>query len=273
MVAFNPYPQPLAPGPDTEPDAALSGDHEADRLSELNSYKLLDTPPEHQFDSIVGLARVLFDTPMAAITLVDADRQWFKARSGIDDEQHAREHSFCNHAMRDNGTFVVADARTDPRFAENPLVRGAPNIRFYAGAPLRSPSGHDLGAVCVISPNPRDDFSVADRRKLEILASIVGNEMELRRRATNAHKMLYDQDLALREAHYRIKNSLDYASLLADVQSEDMTTPKLAAIAMAAWKQYSEAGGVLTSSIKSLRARMTTAEYNDLLDMMPGFGF
>jgi hypothetical protein len=264
MIPFHPE----APSP----PADLPEGGETARLAELNSYGILDTPPEHQFDSIVALARVLFDTPMAAITLVDADRQWFKAKSGLEDDQHAREHSFCNHAMRDNGTFVVPDARTDPRFAENPLVRGNPNIRFYAGAPLRSPNGHSLGAVCVISPNPRDEFAGGDRRKLEILASIVGNEMELRRRAANAHKMLYDQDFALREAHFRIKNSLDYASLLADVQSEEMTVPKLAAIAMAAWKQYAEAGGVLTSTVKSLRARMTTEEYNNLLDMMPGFG-
>jgi GAF domain-containing protein len=245
--------------------------NEADRLTELESYGIMDTPPEPQFDAIVALARSLFDTPMAAITLVDHDRQWFKARAGMDSSQSAREDSFCNHAMENHGTFIVPDAQLDPRFASNPLVVGTPNIRFYAGAPLRSASGHSLGAVCVISPTPRDDMSAADRRKLEILASIVSNEMELKREAQTAHKMLADREFALREAHYRIKNSLDYANLMAEVTSAEISTEQLAAFAMAAWKQYTEAGGVLMSSIKSLRNRMSPEEYRKLLEMMPGF--
>jgi hypothetical protein len=151
-------------------------------------------------------------------------------------------------------------------------VTGGPNIRFYAGAPLRSANGQNLGAVCVISSTPRDDFSQADQAKLQVLARIVETEMELRLRAKQAHKAMFDKDLALREAHYRIKNSLDYANLLAEVQSEDMTTEKLSVLAMAAWKQYSEAGAVLNSS-KALRQRMPAKEYRELLDNMPGFAF
>jgi GAF domain-containing protein len=245
---------------------------ETERLAELQTYGILDTPPESQFDSIVALARVLFDTPISAISLVDRDRQWFKARSGLDDQETAREYSFCSHAMEHGDVFVVPDATADERFADNPLVTGAPNIRFYAGAALRSPAGHSLGAVCVISSDPRGDFPSEDRRKLSILARIVSNEMELKRRAQQAHKMMYDRDFALREAHYRLKNSLDYATLLAEVQAADMPTQTLAATAMAAWKQYSEAGGVLMAAVKGLRERMSAREYNELLGMMPGFG-
>jgi GAF domain-containing protein len=240
---------------------------EAARLAELTSYGILDTAPEEAFDRVVELARVLFDTPIATITLVDHDRQWFKARSGLEAGQTPREQSFCDHAMRDSSVFVVPDARDDPRFSENPLVTGAPNIRFYAGAALHGADGHSLGAVCVISPDPRDDFTAADKRKLEVLARIVETEMELKKAAQSAHT----KDIELREAHFRIKNSLDYADLLAEVQASDATTAKLSAIAMAAWKQYTEAGGVLASCVKSLRDRMGAMEYKALLDSMPGF--
>jgi GAF domain-containing protein len=244
---------------------------EADRLAELSSYEVLDTPPERQFDRIVALARVLFDTPISAITLVDQDRQWFKARSGLDAPETPREDSFCSHAMEHGDVFVVPDATQDGRFAENPLVLDGPKIRFYAGAPLRSPGGHNLGALCVISSDPRGDFSSDDRRRLQILASVVGNELELKRRAQQAHKMLFDRDLALREAQFKIKNSFEYATLLAEVQAADISTEKLSAIAVAAWQQYAEAGGVLMSSVKSLRERLSAADYVALTQAMPGF--
>jgi hypothetical protein len=255
------------------PHAVTQNDKEADRLAELHRYDILDTAPEEQFDRIANLARVLFDTPMASVTLVDRDRQWFKAKIGIDDDETSRDLSFCSRAMENEGVFVVQNAKEDPRFADNALVTGGPQIRFYAGAPLRSSNGQNLGAVCVISPTPRDDFSAADQDKLKVLARIVEAEMELRLRARQAHKAMFDKDMALRDAHYRVRNSLDYANLLADVQSEEMTTEKLSVLAMAAWKQYSEAGAVLNGSIKALRSRMQAAEYRALLDNMPGFAF
>ena len=257
-----PYPHPVT-----------RDDMEAARLAELKRYDILDTPAEEQFDRIANLARVLFDTPMASITLVDRDRQWFKAKVGLEDDETSRDVSFCSRAMETEGVFVVPNATEDARFADNALVTGGPGIRFYAGAPLRGANGQNLGAVCVISPTPRDDFSAADQDKLKVLARIVETELELRLRAKQAHKAMFDKDLALREAHYRIRNSLDYANLLAEVQSEDMTTEKLSVLAMAAWKQYSEAGAVLNSSIKALRQRMPVKDYRDLLDNMPGFAF
>ena len=253
------------------PPITAAADREAARLAELQRYDILDTPPEVQFDRIVSLARMLFDTPIATITLVDRDRQWFKAKSGVEDQEGPRDQSFCSQAMEGEGVFFVPDAQSDPRFADNVYVVGEPHIRFYAGAPLRSANGHNLGAVCVISPDARPEFSADDRRKLQVLASIVGNEMELRQRAQHAHKAMFDKDLALREAHFRIKNTLDYATLLAEIRSDDMTTEQLSALAMTSWKQYTEAGAVLNGSIKALRERMPSKDYRDMLASMPGF--
>jgi GAF domain-containing protein len=244
---------------------------EAERLEALASYGLMDTKRERQFDSIVELARVLFDTPISAITLVDDKRQFTKAASGMAGDEILREHSFCSHAMAHGEVFVVPDATQDERFATNPGVVGEPHIRFYAGAPLRGAGGHNLGAVCVISDQARGDFSVADRKKLAILANIVGNEMEMKKRAEKADQLLVEKDFELREASFRIKTSLEYATLLTEVQSSDTPTDKLSALALVAWKQYSEAGGILNASVKSLRKRMTAAEYHGLIAMMPGF--
>jgi GAF domain-containing protein len=247
-------------------------DDETARLATLMRYDILDSPPEPQFDRVVELARVLFDTPISTVTLVDRDRQWFKARAGIAASQTPRDQSFCSRAIEGNDLLVVPDAQSDPRFADNPLVTGEPHIRFYAGAPLRAADGHNIGTVCVISPEPRHDFSEDDHRKLRVLASIVSTGMELRARERGAKTALHEQAATLREANLRIKSSLEYATLLAEVQSEDMPTEKLAAVALAAWRQHEEAGGILTVAIKSLRDRMPAPEYRALLDSMPGFG-
>jgi hypothetical protein len=241
------------------------------RLAELARYDILDTPAEERFDRITELAAMLFDTPIAAVTLVDQDRQWFKAHTGLSVQQTPREDSFCSQAMEHDGVFVVPDAQQDPRFADNKLVTGGPNIRFYAGARLRSSNGQPLGAMCVISANPRASFSPEEQSKLQVLARIVETEMELRLRARQAHKTMYDNDVAVRDAHYCIRNSLDYATLLADVHSPDMTTEKLSVLAMAAWKQYAEAGAILHGSVRALRERMPAVAYQELIDSMPGF--
>jgi hypothetical protein len=252
----------LARRPAAAPDQA--------RLAELERYQILDTPPEEQFDRIATLARVLFDTPIAAITLVDHDRQWFKAQSGLNASQSPRAESFCSHAMESENVFVVQDASLDERFAEFPNVTGEPHIRFYAGAPLRSSNGANLGAVCVISPEPRA-FAEDDRRKLEILARIVETEMELRLSANSANRAMKQQDVSLKEAHFKIKSSLEFANLLADVERSEMETEKLAIVAMAAWQQYSSAGAILYASIKALRDQLSNADYRALIDQMPGF--
>ena len=145
--------------------------NEADRLAALHDLAILDTDPEPHFDALCRTAAALFSTPIALITLVGQDWQWFKARCGIDVDGTAREISFCTHAIRSDTLMIVEDAAEDARFRDNPLVRGAPGIRFYAGAPLTLRPGIRVGTLCVIDTQPRA-FSPDDRRQLEDLAII-----------------------------------------------------------------------------------------------------
>jgi signal transduction histidine kinase len=126
------------------------------RLEALRRYDVLDSETEQAFDDLTALAASICGTPISLITLVDADRQWFKSRVGLDLEETPRTISFCGHAMLADGIFVVPDAGEDARFAANPLVVAGPEIRFYAGKPLMTPEGHALGALCVMDRAPRD---------------------------------------------------------------------------------------------------------------------
>ena len=155
---------------------------EAARLRELHSYGVLDSAAERDFDDIAVLAGQVCATPIALVTLVDEDRQWFKAHVGLPVCQTSRDSSFCAHAIHGDGILEVPDALLDARFADNPLVLGDPHIRFYAGAPLVTPSGHALGSLCVIDRVPRR-LSDAQRDALLILARHVVAELELRRYA------------------------------------------------------------------------------------------
>ena len=142
--------------------------NEQQRLAALYELLLLDTPPEQRFDTIVEFAASEFDVPICLITLLDHDRQWFKARVGLDACSTARDVSFCGHAILQTDTLVVSDATQDPRFFDNPLVTSDPNIRFYAGAPLILPSGMAVGTLCIIDTAPR----TLDAVELTILASL-----------------------------------------------------------------------------------------------------
>jgi diguanylate cyclase (GGDEF)-like protein len=138
---------------------------------------ILDTPPEERFDRLTRVARRLFDTPIALMSLVDADRQWFKSRPGLDFPQTPREHSFCAHAILAEGVFVVPDAMLDDRFRESPLVTSFPEIRFYAGCPVRAPDGSALGTLCVIDHEPRD-VQEGDVDALRDLAGMAEQELK-----------------------------------------------------------------------------------------------
>jgi len=128
---------------------------EKERLALLHTYRLLDTPPEPQFDRVAWLAAEMLGCPIALVSLVDEHRQWFKASVGLGATETPREQAFCTHAIMDQEVLVVPDAQEDPRFRENPLVTGNPNIRFYAGAPLHVDDDHGLGTLCVIDRQPR----------------------------------------------------------------------------------------------------------------------
>lgn len=155
--------------------------NESVRLASLHSYDILDKPPEKEFDDLVKLASQICETPISLVSLVDFDRQWFKAKVGLDTEETTREVSFCAHAIHDDKMLVVRDALTDERFAGNPLVTGKPNIRFYAGMPLINPEGLRLGTLCVIDTKPRD-LSTHQVFALETLSRQVMKQMELKLR-------------------------------------------------------------------------------------------
>jgi anti-sigma regulatory factor (Ser/Thr protein kinase) len=154
--------------------------NESERLKALRQYKILDTKPEQAFDDLALIASHICGTPVALITMVDEDRQWFKARVGTDVQETARSISFCSHAIEQEGVFTIHDAMQDPRFRDNPLVKGEPHIRFYAGAPLASREGYALGTLCVLDFVPRT-LTPEQNNALTALERQVAAQLELRR--------------------------------------------------------------------------------------------
>ncbi|GBF38993.1 hybrid sensor histidine kinase/response regulator [Leptospira johnsonii] len=153
-------------------------ENENERVKALKRYKILDTPPEEKYDGIVKAASLICGTPIALISLIDSERQWFKARMGLNDQETPRQDSFCQFALSENKTLIVEDAQLDPRFKQNPFVLNDLNIRFYAGAPLRTPDGYVLGTLCVLDTQPKK-VSEAEIQALEALANSVVSFMEL----------------------------------------------------------------------------------------------
>jgi signal transduction histidine kinase len=155
---------------------------ETDRLSALYELNVLDTPPEKDFDDIVALASKVCGVPMSLVSLIDTDRQWFKAKVGTDLTETSRELSFCAHAILGRDLLVVPDARKDDRFADNPAVSGPDGVRFYAGAPLVTSDGFALGTLCVVDAEPRK-LALDQLQALRALARQVTAQLELRRYA------------------------------------------------------------------------------------------
>ncbi|MFI5936245.1 ATP-binding protein [Actinoplanes sp. NPDC051494] len=160
-------------------------DDEAARLAALRDAQVLDTLPEEDFDDIALLASEICGTPMGLVSLVDENRQWFKAKVGIDIDETHRDISFCGHAVRGHELLEVRDATIDPRFSDNPMVLGDTSIRFYAGAPVVLDGTHSVGTVCVIDNRPRE-LTAAQRRALRSLARHASVQLELRRYARHA---------------------------------------------------------------------------------------
>jgi diguanylate cyclase (GGDEF)-like protein len=152
---------------------------EAARLEALYRYDILDTEPEEAFERITRLVKSVLQMPMAVVSLVDRDRQWFKSRQGLSTSETRRDISFCTHTIQDTQPLIVPDALADPRFAESPIVLGDPHIRFYAGVPLRTKDGYNLGTLCSMDTKVRE-LSCEQLDLLQDLAQLVVDELELR---------------------------------------------------------------------------------------------
>lgn len=164
------------------PPAAPLPKNEVKRLKVLWQYDVLDTVPEEVFDNLTDLAAHICEAPVAMISMVDENRQWFKARVGTSVKETTRDISFCAHAILNDDLLVISDATKDPRFSDNPLVTGSQKIRFYAGAPLVTPDGHALGTLCVLDKKPRK-LRPEQQQALRVLAHHVVSQLELRRHA------------------------------------------------------------------------------------------
>jgi len=156
---------------------------ETARLSSLHSLRILDTPSEERFDRITRMAKRVFGVEICLISLVDSNRQWFKSRQGLEVCETDREISFCGHAICNEEVFVVSDASKDERFHDNPLVTGAPHIRFYAGCAVHGPNGHRIGTLCLIDSKPRA-FSADDAATMRDLAAMVDDEISVSSQVT-----------------------------------------------------------------------------------------
>jgi GAF domain-containing protein len=179
--------------------AVIKPANESGRLAALEKYAILDTDPEQAFDDLTLLASFVCNTPIANISLIDEDRQWFKARVGITAKETSRDIAFCSTAILQSDIFVVPDALEDERFRENPLVVSEPHIRFYAGAPLINGDGYALGTLCVVDTTPRQ-LAPEQREALLALSRLVLGQLEFRRNLLLLKEALNDRT---KEEHER----------------------------------------------------------------------
>jgi GAF domain-containing protein len=179
--------------------AAAKPTNEAGRIAALEKYAILDTDPEQSLDDLTLLASFICKTPIALISLVDEDRQWFKSRVGMDAKETSRDIAFCSTAIFQSDVFVVPDALRDDRFRDNPLVVSDPHIRFYAGAPLINEDGYALGTLCVVDRAPRE-LAPDQKEALKALSRLVLAQLEFRRNLFLLKETLADRT---REEHER----------------------------------------------------------------------
>ncbi len=187
---------------------AATPPNEAARLQTLHRYGILDTLPEQEFDDLTRLAAEICGTPVAMVSLVDSDRQWFKSKLGFEAEQTSRDVAFCAHAILQPEVMVVPDALADERFKANPTVTGPPHVRFYAGAPLITQDGFALGTLCVVDSQPRD-LSPEQKRALTALSRQVVSQLELRRSVADMLRVIRERRAAEEELDQFFTLSLD----------------------------------------------------------------
>ncbi|PIG95322.1 GAF domain-containing protein [Gloeocapsopsis sp. IPPAS B-1203] len=193
--------------------APLPSNEEA-RLKALREYKILDTDPEQAFDDLTRLASQICETPIAVVSLVDSDRQWFKSKLGLDASETSRDVAFCAHTILQSDLFVVPDAQQDMRFSDNPLVTSGPQIRFYAGAPLLTSEDVAVGSLCAIDYVPRN-LTPQQQEALEILGRQVVTQLKLRRNIAELEATLrqrQETEQALRASQEQYRSLLDLSS-------------------------------------------------------------
>ncbi len=207
---------------------AFIPENEEERLRTLNSYKILDTLPEEDYDAIAKIASNICNTPIALISLVDKDRQWFKSNHGLEAKETPREIAFCAHSiLNPDDLFIVNDASKDERFLDNPLTTEDPNVIFYAGAPLNTSEGQTIGTLCVIDNKP-NDLNETQKEALKLLANQVVSLLDLRKRnheLRNVNKKVTSLNEQLNNFAYRLthdlKSPISGVNFLLDVLKED----------------------------------------------------
>ncbi|HEX8697360.1 MAG TPA: GAF domain-containing sensor histidine kinase [Myxococcaceae bacterium] len=207
--------------------------NEEQRLESLSAHAILDTLPEQDFDDVTQLASFICGVPIALVSLVDRERQWFKSKVGLDATETPRDVAFCAHAILQDDLFVVPDAHGDQRFHDNPLVTGGPHVRFYAGTPLKSADGHNLGTLCLIDNKPRQ-LTAEQADILRRLGRQVEAHLQLRLRVRELER-LETQSRSQRDALARVQNQKDE---LVRLVMRDFHAPLSAIQANASYIQY-----------------------------------
>lgn len=199
-------------------DVSIIPPDETRRLTAVRRYDILDTPPDGAFDRITALAARRFGVPISIISIVDEDRIWFKSHHGVTVEQIGRDPGLCASAILSNDPHILTDASVDPRSLANPLVAGDFGLRFYAGVPLTTNDGHNLGTLCIIDKEARpiDQSQIED---LKDLAAIVMDQIELQ---LSARRAVSEAELMAKEIDHRVMNSLQFVSSLLAMQSRSL---------------------------------------------------
>lgn len=199
-------------------------DNEPARIAAVKRYDILDTPADGEFDRITAIAARRFNVPIAIISIVDEDRIWFKSHHGVDVREIGRDPGLCASAILKTSPYILTNAKTDARALANPLVAGEFGLRFYAGVPLRTRDGHNLGTLCVIDKKPRT-ITQDEIDELRDLASIVMDQLEYRLEARQA---LEQARILSQEIDHRVMNSLSFVSSLLQMQQREASSPEIA---------------------------------------------
>ncbi len=243
-------------------EALIPQDEEA-RLHALLQYDILDTEAEAVYDDFVRLASFICQTPIALISLVDPNRQWFKAKVGCSASETSREIAFCSHAILQSDVFVVPDTQADQRFFDNPLVTGDPHIRFYAGAPLITPDGLAIGTLCAIDREPRK-LSQEQISSLETLARQVVSQLELRRLTKELQQVVESKNKLFHILSHDLRSPfngiLAFAKMLTE-EAETLTTDEIQDFSQTVLTSAEQFMHLLENLLQSTRFELGSLEY------------